>query len=156
MQLVAKVLTISDSAHRGGRADLSGPAVVELLERSGFVVAEQRVVPDGIAPVADALRELARHFTGLLVTTGGTGFAPRDLTPEATRTVIEREAPGLAEATRAVSPHGRLSRGVAGTIDRCLVLNVPGSPKGATESLDAVVDALPHALALLAGEHPHH
>ena len=156
MQLVAKVLTVSDSTHRGDRADLSGPAVVELLERHGFVVAERRVVPDGIETVANALRDLADQFTGLLVTTGGTGFAPRDLTPEATRAVIEREAPGLAEASRAVSPHGRLSRGVAGTIDRCLVFNVPGSPKGATESLDAVIDAVPHALALLAGEQPHH
>lgn len=156
MQLVAKVLTVSDSAHLGEREDRSGPAVVELLERHDFVVAEQRVVPDGVESVAEALHALADHFTGLLVTTGGTGFAPRDLTPEATRTVIEREAPGLAEATRAVSSHGRLSRGVAGTVDRCLVLNVPGSPNGAVESLEAVIDALPHALALLAGEHPHH
>lgn len=156
MELVAKVLTVSDSADRGERADLSGPALIELLQHHGFEVAEQRVAPDGIESVADALRALADRFTGLLVTTGGTGFGPRDVTPEATRLVIEREAPGLAEASRAVSPFGRLSRGVAGTIDQCLVLNVPGSPKGATESLDAVIDVLPHALALLAGEQPHH
>lgn len=156
MESVAKVLTVSDSAHNGSRDDRSGPALVALLEAHGFVVAEQRIVPDGIEPVVAALRDLAEGFAGLLVTTGGTGFAPRDVTPEATRTVIEREAPGLAEAARAVSPLGRLSRGVAGTIGPCLVLNVPGSPRGATESLEAIVDVLPHALALLAGEHPHH
>ncbi|HVA10307.1 MAG TPA: molybdopterin-binding protein, partial [Acidimicrobiales bacterium] len=94
-------------------------------------------------------------FAGLVVTTGGTGFAPNDLTPEATRSVIEREAPGMAEAMRAISPLGRLSRGVAGTIGRCLVLNVPGSPKGAVESLVAVVDVCAHALDLLAGGTPH-
>ena len=89
------------------------------------------------------------------MTTGGTGFSPSDLTPEATRSVIEREAPGLAEAMRAVNPLGRLSRGVAGAVGQCLVLNVPGSPKGAIESFEAVVDVLPHALDLLAGGTPH-
>ena len=94
-------------------------------------------------------------FAGLLVTTGGTGFSPTDLTPEATRSVMEREAPGLAEAMRSISPLGRLSRGVAGTIGACLVLNVPGSPKGAVESLEAVADVLGHALDLLDGGRPH-
>ena len=89
------------------------------------------------------------------MTTGGTGFSPTDLTPEATDSVIERPAPGLAEAMRAASPLGRLSRGMGGTIGRCLVLNVPGSPKGAVESLEAVVDVLEHALELLAGDQPH-
>ena len=126
-----------------------------MLSRSGFQVVERRTVPDGVAPVSAALTELATSFTGLVVTTGGTGFAPTDLTPEATRAVIEREAPGLAEAMRAVSPLGRLSRGVAGTLGRSLLLNVPGSPRGAVESLEAVVDVLPHALELLAGGHPH-
>jgi molybdenum cofactor synthesis domain-containing protein len=125
------------------------------LTQHGFSVVERRTVADGVTPVATALIELSASFAGLIVTTGGTGFSPTDLTPEATRTVIDREAPGLAEAMRAVSPLGRLSRGVAGTMGRCLVLNVPGSPRGAVESLAAVVDVLPHALELLAGGRPH-
>lgn len=105
--------------------------------------------------MAGALGELSAQFAGLVVTTGGTGFSPTDLTPEATRSVVEREAPGLAEAMRSASPLGRLSRGVAGSVGQCLVINVPGSPKGAVESLDAVVDVLAHALELLAGGKPH-
>ena len=155
MVWAAKVLTVSDSVSRGTREDASGEALDALLSRSGFQVVERRTVPDGVAPVSAALTELATSFTGLVVTTGGTGFAPTDLTPEATRAVMEREAPGLAEAMRAVSPLGRLSRGVAGTLGRSLLLNVPGSPRGAVESLEAVVDVLPHALELLAGGHPH-
>ena len=100
--------------------------------------------------MAGALRELSSGFAGLVVTTGGTGFAPRDLTPEGTRSVLEREAPGLAEAMRLVSPLGRLSRGVAGIAGSAIILNTPGSPKGAVECLDAVIDVVPHALALLA------
>ncbi len=155
MVWTAKVLTVSDSVSRGTREDASGEALDALLSRSGFQVVERRTVPDGVAPVSAALTELATSFTGLVVTTGGTGFAPTDLTPEATQAVMEREAPGLAEAMRAVSPLGRLSRGVAGTLGRSLLLNVPGSPRGAVESLEAVVDVLPHALELLAGGHPH-
>jgi molybdopterin adenylyltransferase len=155
MVWAAKVLTVSDSVSRGTREDASGEALDALLSRSGFDVVERRTVPDGVVPVSAALTELATSFTGLVVTTGGTGFAPTDLTPEATRAVIEREAPGLAEAMRAVSPLGRLSRGVAGTLGRSLLLNVPGSPRGATESLEAVIEVLPHALELLAGGHPH-
>jgi molybdopterin adenylyltransferase len=151
----AKVLTVSDSVSRGTRQDRSGDELDALLSRSGFDVVERRTVPDGVAPVSAALAELSTSFTGLVVTTGGTGFSPTDLTPEATRAVIEREAPGLAEAMRAVSPPGRLSRGVAGTVGQCLVLNVPGSPPGAVESIEAVIDVLPHALELLAGGHPH-
>ena len=116
---------------------------------------ERRVVPDGVSPVVEALKELCASFAGLVITTGGTGFSPNDLTPEATRSVIEKEAPGMSEAMRAISPLGRLSRGVAGATGQCLVLNVPGSPKGAVESLEAVVDVLPHALELLAGGAPH-
>ena len=100
--------------------------------------------------VAIALRTLAENFTGLIVTTGGTGFGPRDLTPEGTKRVVDREAPGLAEAMRLVNPLGRLSRGVAGTINQTLVLNTPGSPKGAIECLEAVIDIVPHAVRLLA------
>jgi len=113
-------------------------------------------VADGIDSVATALHELTDGFAGLVVTTGGTGFAPRDLTPEGTRAVLDREAPGLAEAMRLASPKGRLSRGVAGTADRAIVLNTPGSSAGAVECLEAVVDVLPHALALLAEEPTEH
>jgi molybdenum cofactor synthesis domain-containing protein len=113
------------------------------------------VSADGVDAVAAALRAACDGFAGLVVTTGGTGFGPRDLTPEATRTVIEREAPGLAEAMRAVNPLGRLTRGVAGTVGRAVVLNVPGSPGGAVECLEAVVDVVPHALRLLQGETGH-
>jgi molybdopterin biosynthesis enzyme MoaB len=105
--------------------------------------------------VADALRQLAASFHGLIVTTGGTGFSPTDLTPEATRSVIDREAPGLAEAMRATNPLGRLSRGVAGTIGAALVLNVPGSLSGAVESIEAILEVVPHALNLLDGGRPH-
>jgi molybdenum cofactor synthesis domain-containing protein len=112
-------------------------------------------VADGIGPVADALRALTKGFAGLVVTTGGTGFARSDLTPDATADVVERQAPGLAEAMRSASPKGRLSRAIAGTIDRCLVLNTPGSPMGAVECLRAVVDVVPHVLALMNGENPH-
>ena len=150
--LQAKVLTASDGVVAGTRVDRSGEVLVGLLEAAGFEVVDRRVVADGVESVGDALRSMSAGFAGLIVTTGGTGFGPRDLTPEATRSVIEREAPGLAEATRAVNPGpGRLSRGVAGTVGRALVLNTPGSPKGAQECLEAVLDVLPHALELLAG-----
>lgn len=151
----AKVLTVSESVHAGTREDRSGVALCELLAGRGFEVVEKRCVPDGVAPVAAALAEMAESFDGLIVTTGGTGFAPTDRTPEGTLSVLEREAPGLAEAMRAVSPLGRLSRGVAGTMGGAIVLNVPGSPSGAVESLEAVADAIPHALELLAGGRPH-
>ncbi len=124
------MLTVSESVSRGTRQDRSGDELAAALADHGYRVVERRVVPDGVRPVAAALTELSSSFAGLLVTTGGTGFSPTDLTPEATRSVIEREAPGLAEAMRAVSPLGRLSRGVAGTVGQCLVLNVPGSPQG--------------------------
>lgn len=153
--LEAKVLTVSESVHAGTRQDRSGDALCELLATNGFTVVDRRTVPDGVEPVAAALREMAHGFTGLVVSTGGTGFSPSDLTPEATRAVIDREAPGLAEAARWASPLGRLSRGIAGTIGTCLVVNVPGSPAGATESLQAVADVVPHALELLRGGRPH-
>jgi molybdenum cofactor synthesis domain-containing protein len=153
--LDAKVLTVSESVSRGTREDRSGEELAASLAGHGFRVVERRVVPDGVEPVAAALTDLSSSFAGLVVTTGGTGFSPNDLTPEATRSVIEREAPGMAEAMRAVSPLGRLSRGLAGAVGQCLVLNLPGSPKGAVESLEAVVDVLPHALELLSGGSPH-
>ena len=153
--LDAKILTVSESTSVGAREDRSGDELTRVLVGRGFRVVERLVVPDGIAPVSAALVELSTGFAGLVVTTGGTGFSRTDVTPEATRTVIEREAPGLAEAMRSVSPLGRLSRGVAGTVGGCLVLNVPGSTRGAVESLEAVVDVLGHALELLAGGRPH-
>lgn len=155
MRLEAKVITVSDGVVEGTREDRSGEAVFEVLQGAGFDVVAREVIADGVDTVADAVRRLADGFTGLIVTTGGTGFGPRDLTPEGTRAVIDREAPGLAEAMRLVSPLGRLSRGVAGTIGSALVLNTPGSPKGSVECVNAVLDVVPHALALLAGERPH-
>ena len=149
------MIVVSDGVAEGTRPDRGGPAVHERLTEAGFEVDEPVIVPDGVDSVIEALRDQARGFTGLVVTTGGTGFGPRDLTPEGTRAAIDREAPGLAEAMRLVNPLGRLSHGVAGTIGSALVLNLPGSPKGAVECLDAVLDVVPHALELLAGGRPH-
>jgi len=151
----AKVLTVSDGVVAGTRDDKSGSALAEALAGAGFDVVERLVVTDGVDAVAGALGRLAEGFAGLIVTTGGTGFGPRDLTPEGTRAVIEREAPGLAEAMRLVNPLGRLSRAVAGTLGDALVLNTPGSSKGAVECLGAVIDIVPHALDLLTGGRPH-
>ncbi len=151
----AKVLIVSDSVFAGARQDRSGAALTEALTGYGFQVVEVRTAPDGVAPVATALGELAAGFHGLIATTGGTGFSPTDMTPEATGTVVERRAPGLAEAMRAASPLGRLSRGIAGTVGACLVVNLPGSTKGVVESIAAIVDVVPHALELLGGGHPH-
>jgi molybdopterin adenylyltransferase len=155
MALEAKVLVISDSVHTGARQDRSGEALADYMTERDVRVVERRIVPDGLAPVAEALTDLSDGFSGLVITTGGTGFSPTDLTPEATRMVIDREAPGMAEAMRATSPLGRLSRGVVGTMGRCLVVNVPGSTPGAIESIEAIFDVVPHALDLLCGGHPH-
>jgi molybdopterin adenylyltransferase len=152
MTLAAKVLTVSDGVVAGTREDRSGQALAERLAAAGYDVVERRTVADGTESVAEALGAMTAGFAGVLVTTGGTGFGPRDLTPEGTGRVLEREAPGLAEAMRLANPpKGRLSRGLAGTVGECLVLNTPGSSAGAVESLDAVLDVLPHALDLLAG-----
>jgi molybdopterin adenylyltransferase len=152
VQLRAKVLVVSDGVAAGTREDRSGPALVETFRGAGFAVEEHRVVSDGAEVVTATLGEMAAGFTGVLATTGGTGFAPRDLTPEGTRAVLDRDAPGLAEAMRLASPLGRLSRGVAGTVGRCIVVNTPGSSSGAVECLEAVLDVLPHALSLLSEE----
>jgi molybdopterin adenylyltransferase len=151
----AKVLTVSDGVAEGTREDRSGQALAEQLAGAGFAVVERRVSPDGAEAVAAALTDMTRAFAGLVVTTGGTGFGPRDLTPEGTLAVLDRQAPGLAEAMRLVSPLGRLSRAVAGTVGRSLVLNTPGSSAGAVETLGAVLDVVPHALDLLSGGRPH-
>lgn len=147
----AKVLTVSDGVVAGTREDRSGDALADALAGAGFDVVERRVTEDGAAAVAAALRSMADGFTGLIVTTGGTGFSPRDETPEGTLAVLDRQAPGLAEAMRLVSPLGRLSRAVAGTIGTAIVVNTPGSTSGAVECFGAVADVLPHALTLLAG-----
>jgi molybdopterin adenylyltransferase len=155
MVLQAKVVTVSDGVVEGTREDRSGDALEAHLAAHGFEVVERRVTADGVDAVAEALRATTRGFAGLVVTTGGTGFGPRDLTPEGTAAVLEREAPGLAEAMRLVSPLGRLSRARAGTAGQALVLNTPGSTAGCIETLDAVLDVVPHALDLLAGGRPH-
>jgi molybdenum cofactor synthesis domain-containing protein len=148
--LAAKILTVSDGVINGTREDRSGVALRHRLSEVGFAIEDSFAVADGERNVAGALRRMVDGFAGLVVTTGGTGFSPRDLTPEGTRLVVERDAPGLAEAMRLVSPLGRLSRGIAGIAGRTVVLNTPGSPKGCVECLDAVIDILPHALRLLA------
>lgn len=145
----AKVLTCSDGVVHGARDDKSGRALVEHLAEAGFDVVDHRVTADGADLVASVLTEMTDGFGGLVVTTGGTGFAPRDQTPEGARRVIEREAPGLAEAMRLCNPLGRLSRGIAGIRGGAIILTTPGSTKGCVEQLDAVIDVLPHALRLL-------
>ncbi len=160
MTFGAKVLTVSDGVVDGTREDRSGAALVAALEAAGATVVARAVTADGTEEVATALRSLAEGFSGLIVTTGGTGFGPRDLTPEGTRAVIEREAPGLVEAVRRVSDEdgrgfGMLSRAVAGTLGTALVVNTPGSSGGAVEALSVILPVVPHALDLLAGGRPH-
>ena len=155
---LAAVVTVSDGVAEGVREDQSGRAVARALEDQGYEVAAREAVPDDRALIEGALRRLS-DSSALVVTTGGTGFGPRDVTPEATRAVLDREAPGLAEAMRAAgraaTPLADLSRGLAGTIGSALVLNLPGSPRGALEGLAAVLQVLPHALELLEGNTAH-
>ena len=160
MKLAAKVLVVSDGVADGTRVDNAGRKVVARLTEADYEVLAHEVTSDGIDEVAFALRGLATGFAGLVVTTGGTGFGPRDLTPEGTRLVIDREAPGMAEAMRRASdtpgkPFGMLGRGVCGNTGQALVCNLPGSSNGALECLEVILPAVPHALDLLAGGRPH-
>ncbi len=154
----AAVLTVSDSASAGTRSDLSGPAVKELLQQNHFVVEKIEIVPDEQKVIEAALRRLTAS-TPLVITTGGTGIAVRDVTPEATRAVCTRLVEGIAERMRSEgakkTPLAALSRGVCGICGTSLILNLPGSPKAAVESLQAVIDLLPHALELLQGKTSH-
>ena len=156
MMFTAAVVTVSDRSARGLRPDGSGPVVGELLRAAGYEVMEYLVVPDEGAEIRDALRTLADEGDiALVVTTGGTGFAPRDVTPEATEAVCRRMVPGIPEAMRAasmaVTPRAMLSRAAAGIRGRTLIVNLPGSPKAARENLEAVLPALAHGLEMLRG-----
>jgi molybdenum cofactor synthesis domain-containing protein len=156
----AAVLTISDSVSAGTRADRSGPAVRERLEQLGWSVAVIEVIPDVVSEISDRLATLADGGqVSAIFTTGGTGVAPRDVTPEATRAILDREIPGLGELMRLkgreATPLAVLSRSMAGTRGKVLIINLPGSPKGAVESLDAIVEVVPHVLELLRGRTEH-
>lgn len=148
------ILTVSDRGARGEYADGSGPVILQRIsQRTPWEAAEQAIVPDEEGEIVAALRRWVHAGLHLILTTGGTGFAPRDVTPEATRRVIEREAPGIAEALRAeslkITAHAMLSRGIAGIAGRTLIINLPGSPKAVAESVDILLPVLPHALDLL-------
>jgi molybdenum cofactor synthesis domain-containing protein len=156
----AAVLTISDSVSAGTRADRSGPAVRERLEQLGWSVAVMEVIPDVVSEIGERLSTLADGGqVSAIFTTGGTGVAPRDVTPEATRTILDREIPGFGELMRLkgreVTPLAALSRSLAGSRGKVLIVNLPGSPKGAIESLDAIVELVPHVLELLRGRTDH-
>jgi molybdopterin adenylyltransferase len=151
------VITVSDGVSSGTREDSSGDALVELLSAHGYEVS-RTVVPDDQAAIVSALHD-ARHAARLIITTGGTGFGPRDVTPEATALVLEKEAPGLVQvmtnAGLESTPLAALSRGRAGSVGTSMVVNVPGSTKGATESVEAIIELIDHALDLLQGDTEH-
>ena len=152
----AGVITVSTRGAAGERADESGPALKDGLIAAGHEVVSTALVPDDVAKIANAILDAIRIGANVVLTSGGTGLSPNDVTPEATRRVIDREVPGIAEALRATSlaktPHGMLSRGVAGAVGSALVVNLPGSPRAVSESLAVLLPVLPHAVELLAGE----
>jgi molybdenum cofactor synthesis domain-containing protein len=159
-QIRAVVITVSDACARGERRDESGDKLIELLTEVGAHIVSREVVSDDLLPLIELLKERSgKDGVNLLVTTGGTGFGPRDNTPEATKQVIEREAPGLSEAMRAESlrhtPMGMISRGVCGVRSDCLIVNLPGSPKAVVESFEVIRPVLPHVVDLLAGKTRH-
>jgi molybdenum cofactor synthesis domain-containing protein len=154
MTLRFGILTLSDRSSRGERADSSGPALARLIEAENWSVAKQALLPDNESAIREILSAWADSAElDVILTTGGTGFSPRDVTPEATRAIIDREAPGLAEAMRAASlkitPHAMLSRIVTGIRKKTLIINLPGSPKGAVENLQVILPVLPHSVQLL-------
>lgn len=157
MTLCFGILTASDRSARGERLDLSGPALVELVQSRGWMVVRQAILPDDLIVLRETLVTWAdRGDLDIILVTGGTGFAPRDVTPEATRAVIDRETPGLAEAMRQeslkVTPHAMLSRSVTGIRGKVLIIDLPGSPKAAVENLNVVLPVLAHAVELLRDE----
>lgn len=159
VERLAAVVTISNSVSAGTADDRSGPVAKRALEQLGFTVSESIVVPDGIAPVSAALLDLAASVE-LIVTSGGTGLSPTDLTPEATGSIIDREIPGISEALRSATfgriPFGMLSRGVSGLIGTCVVVNLPGSPKAVEEGMAVIGDALAHAVDIASGNFGRH
>lgn len=155
--ILTGILTISDRSSRGEREDTSGPALEKVAGVRGWVVQEKLIIPDDLKTISETLVLWAdERKLDLILTTGGTGFAPRDVTPEATLEVIDRLAPGLAEAMRSaslsVTPHAMLSRAVAGIRGQTLIVNLPGSPRGAVENLQVILPAIPHAVQILRGE----
>jgi len=157
-ELTAAVITVSDSCSNGKRTDLSGPSVVEVLKQNGFTILATEIIADDRPALEEEIRRLASEVS-LVVTTGGTGISPCDITPEATRAVCDRLLEGVAERMRAEgakkTPFAVLSRGVSGVRGKSLILNLPGSPAGAVESLKAVIELLPHAIGLLSGNTEH-